>query len=198
MAIGLLGWNLAVSADGAEYLRFAQNILSKGFFTFDGVNPVVGKPPGFSFLIAVYLWLVGSLGGFHWLQLIFMFTAFVFVSAAMAEWKGWTWGLALLTVLVFALPLHMLTSNLLAEASFFALTSAGLYLVVRYARTRRTWSVVLAGIMFGVSTYFRPINLFWPFAFIAFSLLWNRRYFRTAVVICAVHVLIVSPWIVRN
>ena len=55
MAIGLLGWNLAVSADGAEYLRFAQNILSKGFFTFDGVNPVVGKPPGFSFLIAVYL-----------------------------------------------------------------------------------------------------------------------------------------------
>lgn len=198
MAIGLLGWDLTVTADGTEYLRFAQNILNKGAFTFDGVNPVVGKPPGFSFLIAIYLWLAGSLSGFHWLQLIFMFTAFVFVSATMAEWKGWTWGLILLMVLVLALPLHELTRTLYAEASFMALTSAGLYLVVRHAQSRRLWGNILAGVVFGISTYFRPINLFWPLAIVAFSLIWNRRYLKTAAVICVMHALVVTPWIVRN
>jgi len=198
MIIGLLGWDFVITADGKEYLRLAQNILDQGSFTYDGVNLVVGKPPGFSFLIAAYLWLVGSLKGFHWLQLIFMYLAFVFIAGTMARWKGWAWGLAGLTVMVAAWPLHLLTSNLYAEAPFLALTSAGLYLVVRHAQSGRLWGNVLAGVLFGLSTYFRPVNLFWPFAIILFSLIWNRRYVRTTIIICAVHVLMVSPWLARN
>lgn len=198
MAIGLLGWDLVVANDGREYHQFALNILHHGFYSYDGVNPVVGKPPGFAFLIAVYLWLMGSLQGFHWLQLIFMFTAFVFVAATLAHWKGWTWGLVLLTLLVSALPLHKLTSTLYAEPAFLALTSVGMYLILRCADSQRLWGNVLAGVVFGISTYFRPVNLFWPFAIIVFSLIWNRRYLKTAAIICVAHALVVVPWIVRN
>lgn len=198
MAIGLLGWDLTVQADGVEYARCAQNILKLGTFTYDGVHPVVGKPPGFSFLIAAYLWLTGSLMGFQGLQLIFMFLAFVFIAHTAARWIGWAGGLAILGVMVAAWPLHYLTRNLFAEAPFLALTSAGMYLMVRGSGSKRLWVSILAGVAFGISTYFRPINLFWPFALIVFAIIRNRKNLRTALVVCAVHVLVVAPWICRN
>ena len=198
MAIGLLGWDFVVEADGTEYLQIAQNLLDQGTFTYDGVNPVVGKPPGFPFLIAAYMWLTGSLLGFHWLQLILMYVAFVFVAATTARWIGWTRAQLVLVLLVSTWPLHVLTHHLFAEAPFLALTSAGLYLLVRAASLKWLKYGVLAGLAFGISVYFRPINLFWPILLLLSISIWQRRNMRLAITVCVVHFLVVSPWICRN
>jgi len=196
--MGLSLGPLEVVADGREYLVMAENLRHFGTFTYDAVHPVVGKPPGFPAFVAMYLSLIGSLDGFQWLQLALMFSAFLAVTLAVRRLWSPRAALLVLGLLVAAWPLHYCTRNLYSEALFMALTGWGLYATFRCWRTPSWWLAVVAGALFGLSTYVRPINLAWPVVLLLAALLFRRSRWRATVIMLVAHLVVVAPWIARN
>jgi len=198
LALGAARWSFITTYDGAEYLQMAQNILSKGSFTYDGANPVVGKPPGFPAILAAYVGLVGSPDGFQHVQMVFLFLTFLLVAATVARVLGPNWAWGLLTALVIVNPLQSLTYNLMSEPAFFFLTSIAIYSTLRLWESGRMRWALAAGAAYGLSAYVRPVNLLWPFALLVVFWLVHRRRWRWAALILVTHILVVAPWLARN
>jgi hypothetical protein len=189
---------LVVASDGAEYLQMARNLLLTGEFTYDGDHPVVGKPPGFPAIVAAYLSIVGSVDGFQYVQLLLLFGAYGLTALLAEQIIGPLWGLALLATLVVIDPLRELTYGLFAEPLFMLFTVAGVYALLRALRSGRVLWPIAAGILFGASTYVRPVNLFWPLVVIVGIYITRRKRLRTGLIVLLLHAAVVAPWLVRN
>lgn len=187
-----------VIADGSEYLQMAQHLLSQHSFTYDGVNPVVGKPPGFPFLIAVYLKCFGSLHGFQFVLLLLMLGCFLLLAAATGRLLGLKWAVGLLGFLVAMFPLNYLVGNLLSEPAFLFLSSIGMLALINATESENRWNLVIAGSAFGLATYFRTITLFWPFALVLLAGVFCRDRWRRFLPVLMIHLILVAPWIYRN
>ena len=187
-----------IVADGSEYLVMAQNLLTRHSFTYDGVNPVVGKTPGFPFLIALYLKFVGSIHGFRSILLLLMLGFFVFLMAFAKRIVGSNWGIGLFAFLVSLFPLSYLLENLLSEPAFLFLSAAGMIALLKTGETRDRLPPVVAGVAFAAATYFRPITLFWPVGVILLAVLFCRNIWRRFIPVLVVHLILIAPWIYRN
>jgi hypothetical protein len=197
LIVGGLFVHLTVTADGSEYLQMGRNLLEHHSFSYDGVNPVVGKPPGLPFLVAVYLALFGDIHGFQFVLLLLMLGSFLILSSSSRRLLGDGWATVLLLFLVCLFPLNYLVENVLSEPGFLFLSSIGIYLLLRGIDGKHHWSAVAAGGAFAAATYFRPITLFWPLVLILFACLFFREQLRRLLVVLVVHI-IVTPWMVRN
>ena len=196
--IGYASGPFTVVSDGIEYVTMAQHLLHAGAFTYDGVHPVVGKPPGFSFLLAAYLAVFGSLDGFRIVQLVLLFSSFLFVAESLRLFGRPGLALASLALLSGAWPLHVITAHPFSEPLFFALVSFGLYALLRtFQRPRAPW-IILTGIVFALATYVRPVTIVWPFVLLVAILIGRRQRWRMGVAIVAVFLVVVAPWIVRT
>jgi hypothetical protein len=198
IAVGLSVDQFTITGDGPEYLRMAENLLDGKGFSYDGTNPVIGKPPGFSFLVAAYLTLFGTLTGFHFFQLLLLFLGYISIAKVAGNSFGHTAGLLVLTLLVAVDPIRDLAANLMSEPAFLALLGSGMLALYVSLKRNSIYHGIAAGALFGLATYVRPISLFWPI--IAAPIFWlvNRRCGRIAVAFVIAHLLIVGPWIVRN
>jgi len=198
LVINTLALPFRVVADGSEYLQMAQNLLSRHSFTYDGVNPVVGKPPGFPFLIAVYLKCFGSIQGFEFFLLLFMLGSFLLLTAAARQLLGPQWAVGHLALLVSIVPLSHLAGNLWSEPPFLFLNSIGMLALINATESGNRWNWVIAGSAFGLATYFRSITLFWPFAIVLLAGVFCRNCWRRFLPVLMVHMILVAPWIYRN
>lgn len=198
MVAGATFGHFVIVADGQEYLRLAQNLIESGTFTYDGVNPVIGKPPGFPALISAYLLLTGTIDGFHYLQLTLLFGAYIFAAMTLSRILARPGPLAFLAILVALDPLRDLARNLLTEPLFLFLTVTAIYMAVRMWEKPGTGRIALCGLFMGLSSYVRAINLFWPVALLAAVLIADRRRWRVAVALALVQFVTVAPWIARN
>lgn len=195
---GLFGHRFDVSADGLEYVRMAENILKGRGFTFDGVNPVVGKTPGASALIAVHQIVAGSLWGFHAIQLSILFLGYLAVMVITRRTLGTRPALAVLSALVLLQPIRALASNALSEPLFIAGFAWGVALAQKALLDGKSRSGWLAGISFGIATYARPVSFFWPLILLVMVILVHRERVRTASFVLLAHMIVVTPWIVRG
>lgn len=198
VAVGLSVDQFTITGDGPEYLRMAENLLGGNGFSYDGVNPVVGKPPGFSLLVAAYLSLFGTLTGFHLFQLLLLFLGYFSIASVARKSFGHIAGLLVLTFLVAVDPIRDLAANLMSEPLFLALFGSGMFALYLSLKKNSIFHGIAAGVLFGLATYVRPISLFWPV--MAAPILWlvNRRHAHIILAIVTAHLLIVGPWIVRN
>jgi len=198
LVIGTGCYRFAVVADGAEYLRMAENLLQSGQFTLDGENPIVGKPPGFPVLLACWLRLAGTIQGFQVLQLFLLFVAYSMIALTGKELGGPAAGLLTLGVLCLLWPLDDLAAQPISEPAFLAFAAAGIWASIRALTRDARLMAVIAGAALAAATYMRPITLLFPI-FLAIAVLVSRRGGRRAVVTLAViHTLLVLPWIARN
>lgn len=195
---GLLGQDFELTADGVEYVRMAENMLAGAGFTFDGQNPVIGKTPGTSTLIAAHQAVAGSLIGFHTLQLIVLFLGFVAVMVFTRRVLGDIPALGVLGGLVLLQPIRDLAANALSEPLFIASFTWGLTLLQRSFLDREWRSAVLAGIVFGVASYTRPVGFFWPLALVPAVYLVCRDRLPLASVTLLAYIVVVSPWMARS
>jgi hypothetical protein len=198
LAIGLGTGDFAISKDGPEYIRMAENMLAGNGFSYDGVHPVVGKTPGLSGVVAGYLWAFGTITGFHFLQLVLLFASYFAIARLAGLAFGGTAGVLTLTILVAVEPLRGLAENVMTEPLFLALFGFGLLVVYLSFRVRSNALAVVAGVLFGLATYVRPIGLFWPMGVLVLIWAMDRRFVRMALVVTAAHSIVVGPWIVRN
>ncbi len=195
---GYLWSDFEVSADGAEYLRMAENMLAGRGFSFDGVNPVIGKPPGFPALLAAYLWIAGSLSGFHTFQLITLFLGYLAIAFITRQALGNRVALVVFVALVALEPIRQLAANSQTEPSYIALCAWGMLFLIDGLTKRRWKPAAIAGILFGLATYIRPVSLFLPLILVVVVFLLARKETRIALVVLLSHILVESPWLVRG
>lgn len=187
-----------ISADGAEYLRFAEHMLNGRGFSFDGENPVVGKTPGTSVLIAAYLMVNESLWGLHAIQLSILFLGYLAVMVFTRRSLGSGPALAVLLALVSLQPIRGLASNALSEPLFIAGFAWGVALAHKALSENKLRMAWLAGISFGIATYARPVSFFWPVVLVVLVYLLHRDRVRTVLYVLFAHMIVVTPWIVRG
>ncbi|HEX9750013.1 MAG TPA: hypothetical protein VGB22_01805 [candidate division Zixibacteria bacterium] len=176
----------------------AENLLSSLRFTYDGANLVVGKPPGFPAIISVYLFIAGGVAGFHFVQITFLYMGFVFAASLVRAVFGTAWGVGALLAMVLADPIRYLAYNLMSEPPFFLLTFFGLWAAYTHRDKGGWYWPTVAGIAFAMSTYVRPINLFWPIALTVVFWICKRNRIRWAAIVLIVHTALILPWIVRT
>lgn len=198
VGVGLSLDKFVVEGDGPEYLRMAEHMSEGRGFSYDGMNPVVGKPPGISAVVALYLKTFGSLKGFHFLQLLFLFGGYFAISYMVVRSCGKLAGLLTLAFGVAMVPLRDLSSNIMAEPLFMFLFGSGMCTLIIAIRNRSVAVGIAAGALFATATYMRPISLFWPIALLIAIWFTDRQLLRIGMAILAAHILVVAPWVIRN
>jgi hypothetical protein len=198
LVLGLTLYQFQIISDGHEYVQMATNLRATGVFSFDGIHPVVGKPPGLPALLAAYESIVGSFSGFQIVQLLFLFGAYLFVAETIAGAWNPRAGIVAVAVLVAVDPLRQLAANALTEPVFLFLTALGMWSVLQMDRGGRLRYGMIAGIAFSCSTYVRPLNLFWPAALLAVAIVFRSLSIKSLVAVLIIHILLIAPWAVRN
>lgn len=96
-------------------------------------------------------------------------------------------------------------SKLLTETSFTTLLAADLWLVARYANSRRWSDLIIAAIVMAASAYVRPIVYFLPIwtSLAMLVLFWRgegsrRRFLFQAAAFLAIGMGLTAPWQIRN
>lgn len=187
-----------VAADGLEYRTMAENMLAGRGFTYDGENSIIGKTPGMPALIAMFVLVAGSTTGFHTLQLLLLFLGYLGVTTVAKRTMGAGIAATVLCALVLLYPIRSLASNLLSEPLFIALFAWGLALTHQAWTSQSRFVAVLAGILFGLSSYVRPVSLFWPLLLLMVWLAVRRRQPQIGFIVLMAHLAVVTPWIIRG
>lgn len=198
LAWGLTGDDFIVSHDGAEYVRMADWIRAGHGLTYDGAQPVVGKPPGMPAFLAAYTAVVGSLAGFHVVQLLLLFAAFLAVRQFLETLGYRRWGLAAVACLTLVDPLRNLAAGPLSEPLFLALFAWGMAVAVRAVKSGQYGPALWSGLLLCGATYVRPLTLGLPLALALVTLMVARQRWRVAILVAAVHLLGLAPWIIRT
>lgn len=189
-------------SDSAAYVTFATNIWQHGVYGWNPQEPTAYWPVGTSALTAATFFILGeTFAGVVTLNLL---TGFLIL------WLTWRlgeryfgtqaafWAVALVA---FWPNLIFFTSIISSELYFIALTLGGLYFWSRPSGW--FWlNLALAGVIWGVACYIRPIILLFPVAMAIASLSQGMRASMIgalkAVVSIGLIVLIVAPWTARN
>jgi hypothetical protein len=184
--------------DGAQYLRYAENLIKLHQFTYDGINPSCGRTPGYPVFLALFLWLFGSIAPVYFIQLMLMFTACFLLFRVYRGVLPLGWRLGLLFVLSACWPLTRLGMALYSEPLFMALTTGGLVALALYLRQRRGIYLLAFGVLLTLSAYVRPVTM--PFVFVACVVLLSVRLLRWAhaIKLVIVSAALLAPWTYRN
>jgi 4-amino-4-deoxy-L-arabinose transferase-like glycosyltransferase len=197
-----------VGGDGAEYLRYALNLLHHGVFSEAASPPYypgLVRSPGYPAFLAVFYWV----GGGHDISVQVAQFALVAGMALLVGWVGRivvgaTVGTVAALLCVTYLPLVEFTTHFLTEdvASFCLTVCVALLLLAR--RAERPWLYASSGLALAVLTYVRPefLLLAVPVALILLaktSSPWRsmQRWSGCLAFSCA-FILALVPWTVRN
>jgi hypothetical protein len=189
-------------SDSAAYVTFAMNIWQHGVYGWTPQEPTAYWPIGTSALTAATFFLLGeTFAGVVVLNLVTGFAILVLTWALGDRYFG-TQAAFWAVLLVTCWPnLIFFTSILSSELYFIALTMGGLYFWSR--ENGKIWlNLVLAGLVWGLACYIRPVILLFPVAMAIAAVSQGPRATAVAAVRAAVCVglitLIVSPWTARN
>lgn len=194
-------------SDSEGYVEIADNILSHGAFSVSQTPPFAPdtfRTPGYPFLLAAWKWLFGSYAFFPILQFLLTLATALFLYA-IGE-RLFTPQIGLIASVFYLLDPTTIfhTYILMSDVSYVFLLVAGVYALF-FARSAAWWrTALLGGIIFGLSTLFRPISMYLIFAFLPFLAYFKRRVWSPKKIALALFVFLaayaacVGPWVVRN
>lgn len=198
------GDRMYLGTDDDNYRESAEILLSQGVLTYAGWGePTVFIMPGYPVFLAGVFAAVGSTS---WLAVRIVQ---VFISLA-GVWFGMRFGTRIggrATGTAAGLLLAVYPPNLtapeflLTETLFTTAFLAGLLFFLQGEERRGTGWFILAGVMLGLATYFRPTAGLLSVVFAGYLLLRRqplKRIIYAAGVTGTVLFLCLTPWIIRN
>ncbi|MDP5305857.1 ArnT family glycosyltransferase [Paracoccus spongiarum] len=200
-----LAWAVAVPvmpmSDSWAYHQFARNIVDHGIYGWTASEPTAYWAVGTSAAIAFTYLFTDSYWGVVILNLLAGGLAIVLTHALATRWFGATVGLAAMALVAIWPNLIVFTTILSSELFFIALTLAGLFFWQRPAGHPLA-NLILAGLIWGIAGYVRPVILLVPVALALADLARGPRGFaRTALeagVAMLLILLVALPWTIRN
>lgn len=206
--VGLFARKLAPFGDAVTYHEWARTIADGvgwvkvphpelGLFEVEP-DPSAEHPPLFSLVLAAF-W---KLGVHSWTgqKLVVCFigaAAIAFAGLAAREAAGERAALIAASIAAVYPFLWVADGSLLAESLYVALTSASLWLALRWWRTRALRDGFWLGLAIGLAALARgEAILLVPLLLL--PLAWWARSWRTLAVMLAGFALVVGPWTIRN
>ncbi len=203
------GINLALASpqDAQTYLQCGYNLFNNYIFSYQTNPPFT--PDSFRtpvYPVFAYIFSIGLSS----LKLLSIAQYFLTVGSALLVYRislrlFHRAKLAFATALVFALePYFVFWSGLaMAEALFVFLLLATLYFTFDMIEIPRWRTILITGILFGLTTLTRPILQPFFLLFIPFLIYtWHHQPWRkiatSILIVCVGFFLIVFPWMVRN
>jgi hypothetical protein len=217
MGVRLLYWQdsaVAMSAEDTlslnmarQYRREARRILDEGRILFPrqqtdpGNAMMIVHPPGYSMVMALSFKLLGETEGpLRWLQIICDAAEAVLVFAIAVELLPV--GLAVTAATLMALSPHASYYSLRLSPDSLAVLPVlfAVYLLIRAIKRPRLLTIILAGLMLGLSCWLRANALLLaPFLALALTILLKRRKrLLHASLLVAATFLVISPITIRN
>jgi 4-amino-4-deoxy-L-arabinose transferase-like glycosyltransferase len=183
--------------DEREWTQLAANLARKHTYTLDGIHATAIRPPGYPCLLALSVAIgIGNTG----LRLVnlsmFLLSEVLLVMLARRLFSRCAAAISILLVLFY--PVLAYVATLLLPQTFgAALLLLGIWLLIR-VETPSAWSIILAGLAWGLLILTIPTFIFVLVCCVAW-LLWKRRDFRRKVFpLAAPLILLVGAWTARN
>ena len=203
--LGRFGFDFYQGGDSPGYMAIAKNFVEHSIFSFDDAPPYAPtnfRTPGYPlFLALIYLIFNSFFPAIFIGAIISAFTAplvYLVAKEDFSEKIAFTAG-----VLSAIEPLSLLLgASILTEGIFTPVLFISIYCFIRYLKTSKQKYLWGAGVLFGVTTLFRPIMFYFWFLAIPFILYKERLNlrvaFKKAIIFVAIFFLILSPWLIRN
>lgn len=188
-------------SDSHAYLVLARTWAEHGVYGWDADTPSAYWAVGTGAIAAATFILFGnSFVGIVALNLLAGLMIIILTHALARRWFGSAVAIVAMGVVAVWPNLIFFTSILSSELYFIALILAGLWFWQRPAG--RWWvNLVLAGVIWGLACYVRPLALLVPVTLALVDLPRPRQFLVTAAqaaVAVALIVAVVSPWTLRN
>lgn len=188
-------------SDSAAYDQFARTLIQHGVYGWSADQPSAYWAVGTSALAAFTYLFTDGYGGVVALNLLAGLAILWLGHHLTVRWFGPAAGLCGLALLAFWPNLIAFTSILSSELFFIALVLAGLVFWQRPGRHPMA-DLLLAGLIWGLAAYIRPVILLVPVALALVDLRDGPRRFVTTALeagIALLLILLVSlPWTIRN
>lgn len=200
-----LAWGLAVPvvplSDSAAYHAFARTLAEHGVYGWTPDAPSAYWAVGTSALAAATYLVVDGFAGVVALNLLAGLAILVLTERLATRWFGARTGLWAMALVAAWPNLIVFTSILSSELFFIAATLAGLFFWRRPAG-RPLANLALAGLVWGLAAYIRPVILLAPVALALAEAARGPRAFAGAAlqagVAMALIVAVALPWTLRN
>jgi 4-amino-4-deoxy-L-arabinose transferase-like glycosyltransferase len=208
LAIGMglrVLWAIAVPvmpvSDSWAYHQFARNIVDHGVYGWTATEPTAYWAVGTSAAIAFTYLFTDSYWGVVALNLLAGFLTITLTHQLATRWFGAAVGIAAMAIVALWPNLIVFTTVLSSELFFIALTLAGLFFWQRPAGHPMA-NLILAGLIWGVAGYVRPVILLVPVALALVDLAQGPRRFAITALEAGITVLLILlvalPWTIRN
>lgn len=208
LALGMglrIAWALAVPvmpmSDSWAYHQFARNIVDHGIYGWTPTEPTAYWAVGTSAAIAFTYLFTDGYGGVVLLNLLAGFLTIVLTQRLAARWFGEAVGLVAMALVAIWPNLIVFTTILSSELFFIALVLAGLFFWQRPQGSPLT-NLLLAGLIWGVAGYVRPVVLLVPVTLALVDLARGPRRFLITALEAGIAILLISlvalPWTIRN
>lgn len=198
-------WALAIPvvpvSDSNAYYLLARTLVDHGVYGWSPKEPTAFWAVGTSALAAFTYLFTDSHIGIVLLNLVAGCMILVLTYHLSARWFGPWVALLALGLAAFWPNLIFFTTILSSELFFIALTLAGLFFWQR--PVGNPWvNLVLAGLIWGLTSYIRPVILLAPVALALVDLARGPRRFALSAMAAAITVvlilLVAAPWTMRN
>ncbi|MBV0893367.1 glycosyltransferase family 39 protein [Paracoccus sp. Z118] len=198
-------WAIAVPmlpvSDSWAYHQFARTLVDHGVYGWSATEPTAYWAVGTSALVAFTYLFTDSYAGVVILNLIAGFMILTLTHHLAARWFGDRIAILALALVVFWPNLIFFTTVLSSELFFIAGTLAGLIFWQRQTGNPMV-NLLLAGVIWGLTSYIRPVILLVPLTLALVDLARGPRRFVVSAMQAGIAMLLIllvaAPWTIRN
>ncbi|MBI4093822.1 glycosyltransferase family 39 protein [Candidatus Kaiserbacteria bacterium] len=197
----MIGLGGPETSDVTEYVHLAESILTVGRFEISSaIGPEYLRVPGYPAFLALMLLIFGTLTVVPFVQIIFTAGTVALIYLTGARYFPRPIAIAAAAIYIIDPVVIYSTWVPISEPLFMLSLMGSIYAMGTPAR--RTWlPYVIAGALFGISAYMRPVGLYLAplVAALAFArpIPW-RAAARGALIFLVVVAATVIPWMMRN
>lgn len=196
---------LDLNGDNASYITLARN-MSQGFgysgVTVDGVKPASHFPPGYSFILSIWMRLgIDNLLFFKYLNAIFLFISLCLLFVVFSRVTKHVWLVFSSIILCcFSTQLLHFAGMAMSEMSYMFFTVFGIFALWKYSEEEKKWYsspwfwIAIVSAM--CAYHIRSVGMALMLSIVIFFLF--RKEWIAAGASLASEIVLMLPWILRN
>lgn len=195
------------NTDSIQYWQIAENILNHSTFSPSSTPPLLpdhSRTPLYPLFISFLKWLGLSVQGIIFFQIsVSALTCLIVIFLTYKLLGSWKSAYLAGAIVAFDIPSIVYSNSLLTETVFtFLLTLSILFLVLHFKEPEKISSLLISGVLVGLSILCRPISIFLPLFIVLLIFTFSQRpkfyLFKRASLYLILCFVVVSPWLVRN